>query len=855
VAVGAVLVNGAPADAQVTQQVEPGQNITVFHNIDMVAVSGYEPVGSPITVEVLRGGIMVGSSTGRTVAGPDGPGYEVNHVGGACWDRNVPDIRPGDRVRVTHNGDVDEVAVDDIRFTSGPVLLDALGNPVSPTGRQPAEGDRIQLTGVARRADLNPIAAASLDGGEFRDGQYRLNPAVTTDGAGNFTLEFVHPYTPNIKNDGRSVRAAQDALLNVNGLHMIGFGHIAPPPAEAMMIEGLADTPTQGVGCSTPLMADGITHTSPGSVNLAAQAAGTDLVVSGVAVDASSVTVTVDDGDADLTDVVTSPAETPQAVTTDLNAAARPGQQLWTVRIPMAEVLAADLAEGTLSLTPTFTRGAAAFAGPAYTLLKDLTAPAAPASDLASGSYFAPRSVTLTAADPAEETVHYAFGAAAPTATSPVASGPIALTGSPTLRAVSFDRAGNPSPPASWTYEIKTPTAPAAPAGLRVTGSGDGSATLLWNAPEPNGSPILDYVVRWYTAGAAVPSPSVTASSTGVTVSNLTNGTSYTFEVAARNDRGTSPFSARSAAVTPLGLPSAPTISAARAGDGSATVSWTPSASSGGSPITGHVVRVHLAGTQAWLTDVPVGAGDTRVTVPGLANGTSYDFAVRAVSAVGEGPWSGRSNSVTPASPQTATAVTGPSAPGIGRPVRGNASASVSWNPPASTGGSPITGYLVQAYQGGALARTVTVGPGSFNATVTGLRNGQAYTFRVQGLNAAGAGQLSAESVKVVPATVASAPRVGRAAAGKAGGPVTATARWSGPRSNGGSAVTAYQVVAQKLNAKGRVVGTFTSPRRSASSRAYVMRLKPGRYVFRITALNSVGRSTLSSRSNTVLAR
>jgi predicted phage tail protein len=107
----------------------------------------------------------------------------------------------------------------------------------------------------------------------------------------------------------------------------------------------------------------------------------------------------------------------------------------------------------------------------------------------------------------------------------------------------------------------------------------------------------------------------------------------------------------------------------------------------------------------------------------------------------------------------------------------------------------------------------------------------------------------------VVPATVASAPGVGKAAAGKARGPVTATAKWTAPKSNGGSAVTAYQVVAEKLNAKGRVVRTVTSPRLSPTSRAHAMKLPSGKYRFRIAAFNSVGKSAPSARSNTVMAR
>ena len=62
---------------------------------------------------------------------------------------------------------------------------------------------------------------------------------------------------------------------------------------------------------------------------------------------------------------------------------------------------------------------------------------------------------------------------------------------------------------------------------------------------------------------------------TSVTVSGLTNGTTYTFTVAATNAVGTGPASAASNAVTPTGptVPGAPTGVSAVAGNGSATVS------------------------------------------------------------------------------------------------------------------------------------------------------------------------------------------------------------------------------------------------------------------------------------------
>ena len=141
-------------------------------------------------------------------------------------------------------------------------------------------------------------------------------------------------------------------------------------------------------------------------------------------------------------------------------------------------------------------------------------------------------------------------------------------------------------------------------------------------------------------------------------------------------------------------------------------------------------------------------------------------------------------------------------------------------------------------------------------ATVSGLTNGLPYSFDVTAMRGATAGTVSARSAVVVPATVPGAPRIGTASSGVAGGAISAVARWSAPVSTGGSAITSYRVIAQRLSSTGAVLSTAVSGHRPAAERAYSMALPvAGNYRFWVRAVNATGTGAYSARSNQVAGR
>jgi len=96
----------------------------------------------------------------------------------------------------------------------------------------------------------------------------------------------------------------------------------------------------------------------------------------------------------------------------------------------------------------------------------------------------------------------------------------------------------------------------------------------------------------------------------------------------------------------PPAVPGAPTGVTATAGNGQATVSFTPPVDDGGSPITGYTVTSTTGNITASVNSGPI-------TVTGLTNGTTYTFTVTATNAAGTGPALAPSNAVTPSRPSS----------------------------------------------------------------------------------------------------------------------------------------------------------------------------------------------------------
>ena len=274
---------------------------------------------------------------------------------------------------------------------------------------------------------------------------------------------------------------------------------------------------------------------------------------------------------------------------------------------------------------------------------------------------------------------------------------------------------------------VGVPARPNAPTGT----PGDARVTVSWTAPDDGGSPIIGYTV---TASPGGRTCTWTTGPLRCDVTSLTNGTAYTFTVRATNAQGSGAVSNPSVAVTPRTVPGAPRSPIATPGRGSVALSWTAPSSTGGAAITSYRVQRSTNGT-TWTTVTNAAPLSRTFTVTGLTNGTRYQFRIAANNAAG----TGANSSAVSATPRT---VPGAPTQVVGKPAR--KAVTLTWKAPASTGGSPITAYRVEYSTNGKKWTTATTrAPLTRTFTVTKLKSGTTYRFRIAAINAAGPGAFS----------------------------------------------------------------------------------------------------------------
>ena len=305
----------------------------------------------------------------------------------------------------------------------------------------------------------------------------------------------------------------------------------------------------------------------------------------------------------------------------------------------------------------------------------------------------------------------------------------------------------------NYTITVTRTTTPSEPRNLRAA-SADQSVRLTWTAPSSDGGMDIEgYDFRsknadadngqWMDDDTWSPISGSDDSTTSHDVDSLINGTTYIFQVRARNANGNGSASNTAEATPARPLP-APVWTtdppSVVAGNRRVTLSWTRITDATDLDIEDESVsgyqyrrRVGTGGWGGWTTIADsdlVESGTTRsYTVTGLTNDTTYRFQVRGRSSVGDGA----ASTEVEATPEAGA----PGAPTNLRATAGDEQVTLSWTAPSDDGGEPITGYEYRYREQSSSYPVVWTATGDTRTTVTvySRNNGTTYFFQVRAVN------------------------------------------------------------------------------------------------------------------------
>ncbi|XP_058812494.1 twitchin isoform X4 [Topomyia yanbarensis] len=296
---------------------------------------------------------------------------------------------------------------------------------------------------------------------------------------------------------------------------------------------------------------------------------------------------------------------------------------------------------------------------------------------------------------------------------------------------------------------VDKPTPPIGP--LEVTEITPESCTLSWKVPlDDGGSPITNYIVERYEPLGYWTKASSFVRSTHYDNMGMEANKPYSFRVRAENQYGISdplileePIIAR----YPFTVPDPP--NPPRVSDWDAnyvTVTWERPLMDGGSRIQGYRFEYRDVTDSSWIVCNFL-IKDNSYQVYNLLPGREYEFRVRAQNAAGVSKPSASSKKF-----KIHTKITAPAAPGAPAIIKvGKSFVDLSWTPPASDGGSRITGYYVERRDVGG-ARWVKCNESNIpvtELTVSNLIEGGVYEFRVYAVNNYGVSPPSVETRSV----------------------------------------------------------------------------------------------------------
>ena len=267
---------------------------------------------------------------------------------------------------------------------------------------------------------------------------------------------------------------------------------------------------------------------------------------------------------------------------------------------------------------------------------------------------------------------------------------------------------------------------------------GNREILLTWVAPFDGGSTVKSYKIEMWETGKDVVTTyyNLGTTITEARISGLKNDISYSFKIFAINEKGQGPDSSVVNSI-PSGsstsfLPEKIVDLVATRGDQKISLKWTAPFNYGERISSFHIYYWQEGTDEIKTKTISGDAKSSQIT--GLTNGIPYSFKIIAKNLYGHGP----DSNVVSETPSASTLSSIPSKIRGINAIPSNNQVFLSWIQPSSNG-SPITSYQVLVSEQD--STTTTTFPNlsdDTKTTITGLKNGIKYNFRIIAVNSVG---------------------------------------------------------------------------------------------------------------------
>ena len=384
---------------------------------------------------------------------------------------------------------------------------------------------------------------------------------------------------------------------------------------------------------------------------------------------------------------------------------------------------------------------------------------------------------------------------------------------------------GVPNPPRNLTAEVA-----------------DNLIELNWDRPTGVGNATVTYSIRVNDGTGWVDLVEQEDDLTGTEYEHkdVKSETTYRYRVYAHTDGGRSSAATVTTTTGAGDKPGAPlNLEATVRGSSEIELSWDVPADRGSTPITSYRIEYSTDAGSSWSVLVAeTSSTSTSYRHRDLQPNQTYHYRVSASNSAGRGPVSNVASARTTGSRSTAPydLVAVPNGPNR---------VDLTWSAPDDDGGSPITGYRIEASRNDDAWTNLEEDTESRSTKYshTGLTPGDEWRYRVYAINAIGESRRSNTAIASTAAEKASMPT--NLTAVSAGTSVI-NLSWTEPADDGGAEITGYQIEVSSGSLAGWVILT---PNTESTSTSYSHTgLGPGTtYHYRVSAVNSAGTSSPSS--------